>query len=467
MSMHDDWDVEQHKVEYESDEHWELRRKFLLAHKHKFPEDILVCLAQVFVNVELLGCRYPQETMDLVKELSQDVAAEYREKQKKKLQRTFVEASEAASSKVKGCSAKTSTVTEESIPSTPNPISNTANNTDESRKKNKKRSKKNKKLDTEIKLLPDIKKESISNTMNYNYQSCENLDIKEGPSKQIKTEKNVSVKNQNHPYEDIVLWEKPDTNDNVLNILEMSAGVSGIAMRWKYSKIEEGWECSIIFDSEKLSCSTDINKKVARQKAAIIALEKLQKHCYTVKVKGDIRSKITVTTEELKSQESQSEDDWKVSNCIGKNMMKMMGWTGGGLGKSEQGIVEPMSAMVKTQINREGLGLKKNSYTEQEIKIKCRKLFKDLLQTDTYSRKDIVFLDFPKEDRIVIHQVARAMGLKSRSQGKDQRKLIVSSKVNIWSLVRELNNLGGVTEKYELVKPTDEKFISLSTSTCT
>jgi len=59
------------------------------------------------------------------------------------------------------------------------------------------------------------------------------------------------------------------------------------------------------------------------------------------------------------------------------------------------------------------------------------------------------------------------MGLKSRSQGKDQRKLIVSSKVNIWSLVRELNNLGGVTEKYELVKPTDEKFISLSTSTCT
>jgi len=47
------------------------------------------------------------------------------------------------------------------------------------------------------------------------------------------------------------------------------------------------------------------------------------------------------------------------------------------------------------------------------------------------------------------------MGLKSRSKdhGKDSRKLIVSRKVNIWSLVRELNNHGGVTEKYELVKP--------------
>lgn len=102
MSINEDWDVEQHKVEYESDEHWELRRNFMLAHKDKFSEDALVCLAQVFVNVELLGCRYPQETMDLIKELSQDVAAKYREKQKKKLQRTFVEASEAASSKVKG-----------------------------------------------------------------------------------------------------------------------------------------------------------------------------------------------------------------------------------------------------------------------------------------------------------------------------------------------------------------------------
>lgn len=40
--------------------------------------------------------------MDLVTDLSEEVAAEYREKKKKKLKRTFVQASEAASSKVKG-----------------------------------------------------------------------------------------------------------------------------------------------------------------------------------------------------------------------------------------------------------------------------------------------------------------------------------------------------------------------------
>lgn len=58
MSINEkDWDVEKHKLEHECDEHWELRKSFLEAHKDRFPEEQLVCLAQVFTNVELLGCR--------------------------------------------------------------------------------------------------------------------------------------------------------------------------------------------------------------------------------------------------------------------------------------------------------------------------------------------------------------------------------------------------------------------------
>ncbi|XP_011169060.1 NF-kappa-B-repressing factor [Solenopsis invicta] len=471
--MDEDWDVEQHKVEYESDEHWELRRKFLLAHKDKFPEDMLVCLAQVFVNVELLGCRYPQETMDMVKELSQEVAAEYREKQKKKLKRTFVEASEAASSKVKGCTAKMSTVTEESIPNMPNHLPHTANLSESqptiAQQSRKKRISKKKRLDAN-KLFPADTKEPISNIVSYNHQLCENPNTEENPANRLKTEENVSFKNlQDHPYKDFVLWERP--GDNAQSILETSAAVSGMTLTCNYTVIpEEGWECSLnLVNSQVLSFSINSNKKVARKEAAIKALKKLQKCCYTVKVKQELgtNSDVTVTTEEIKSQDSLSDDtDWKGSNCIGNKLMKMMGWAGGGLGKSEQGIVEPMSAIVKTQINREGLGLKTNSKNSpkaqiNEIKAKCKKLFKDLLQTDNYLRNEIMFLDFPKEDRMIIHQLARSMGLKSRSYGKDQRKLIVSRKVNIWNLVRELNSLGGVTDKYELVKPIDKKFISL------
>lgn len=48
------------------------------------------------------------------------------------------------------------------------------------------------------------------------------------------------------------------------------------------------------------------------------------------------------------------------------------------------------------------------------------------------------------------------MGLKSRSHGpSDKRKLVISRKVDIRSLVEELKSLGGTTEKYELIEPTD------------
>lgn len=47
-------------------------------------------------------CRYPAETMHLVASLSEGVADRYREKQKGRLQRTFVQASDAAGAKAKG-----------------------------------------------------------------------------------------------------------------------------------------------------------------------------------------------------------------------------------------------------------------------------------------------------------------------------------------------------------------------------
>jgi hypothetical protein len=57
MSSNVNWDVDQYKTEHESEEHWQLRRSFMLEHKDKFHEDRLVCLAQVFTNIEFLGCR--------------------------------------------------------------------------------------------------------------------------------------------------------------------------------------------------------------------------------------------------------------------------------------------------------------------------------------------------------------------------------------------------------------------------
>ena len=97
-----DWDIDYYKVDYESEDHWNLRRQFMETHKKSFSEDELVCLAQVFCNVEFMGCRYPSETMQRVAELSEEVAREFREKRASKLKRTFVAASDAAEQRAKG-----------------------------------------------------------------------------------------------------------------------------------------------------------------------------------------------------------------------------------------------------------------------------------------------------------------------------------------------------------------------------
>lgn len=102
MSFPTDWDIDYYKTDYESDEHWELRRAFIEKHKSSFPENELICLAQVFTNVEFLGCRYPDDTMRKVALLSKDVADEFRKSRENKIKRTFVGASDAAGAKVKG-----------------------------------------------------------------------------------------------------------------------------------------------------------------------------------------------------------------------------------------------------------------------------------------------------------------------------------------------------------------------------
>lgn len=96
------WDVEKYRREYESEEHWQLRKRFMELHKEKFPEDKLVCLAQVFTNMEFMGCKYPSETMRMVGELSKEVAKEFRAERANRLKRTFVTASDAAEARAKG-----------------------------------------------------------------------------------------------------------------------------------------------------------------------------------------------------------------------------------------------------------------------------------------------------------------------------------------------------------------------------
>ena len=51
------FDPDKHRDPHEPEHHWALRRRFLEHNMGRYTEEKLVSLAQVFANMEFLGCR--------------------------------------------------------------------------------------------------------------------------------------------------------------------------------------------------------------------------------------------------------------------------------------------------------------------------------------------------------------------------------------------------------------------------
>lgn len=51
------------RLSYESDEHWTLRRKFLVANWGKVPKGRLILLSNVFANHEIMACEYEPKAL--------------------------------------------------------------------------------------------------------------------------------------------------------------------------------------------------------------------------------------------------------------------------------------------------------------------------------------------------------------------------------------------------------------------
>ncbi|XP_029833046.3 CDKN2A-interacting protein [Ixodes scapularis] len=107
----DDASVEQYRQRWEADDHWAMRRDFILRHRGAFSENRLLCLAQTFVNIELLGCRYPTEVVNLVQELAKDLKKSERPSLPKFARVAFVKAEDAVANDGSLCETSESKVT--------------------------------------------------------------------------------------------------------------------------------------------------------------------------------------------------------------------------------------------------------------------------------------------------------------------------------------------------------------------
>lgn len=135
----------------------------------------------------------------------------------------------------------------------------------------------------------------------------------------------------------------------------------------------------------------------------------------------------------------------------GKKLLLKMGWTGGGIGKDGTGIEEPVS--MQKIINREGLGLN----AAKGITANFRQHVTELLEAYAASARqdDLVFSPlFRKDERIIIHNECRRLGLKSNSKGQGkERFLIVRRKRSAPQLLDHIMACGGETVRYKIVPP--------------
>lgn len=242
------------------------------------------------------------------------------------------------------------------------------------------------------------------------------------------------------------------TNDTPTNMLgRLTNNSDTVKLDWKFDKSGPKFTCTVYLNGRNLGQAKGDTQKEAKKDAAVVALATMQKRYYTIKVTKNFTPTVTgnlgLDSTAEKSSESISNDN------VGMKMMKMMGWSGGGLGKTSQGITEPVS--VQQQMTREGLGLKPGVYNHKFFQKKCREVLQNYITTGDTS-VDLVFTpSFSNEERAVIHNVAKQLGLKSQSYGpKTARTLMVSRKIHPRELVLELLELGGSTEKYQLIEPT-------------
>ncbi|XP_017055233.1 uncharacterized protein LOC108097468 [Drosophila ficusphila] len=374
-----DWDVDSYRTEYESEEHWDLRRSFMLAHKDRFEEDRLVCLAQTFVNMEFMGCKYPSATMLLVAEMSKEIAEDFRRKRDQRLKRTFVSASDAAEQRAKG---------------------------------------------RRVVAAPAADSPKDSSNRFTRERLCfgggEPIDLFQGLR-----------------FGQLILYLAGGRS-----CLRNSCTVANVKYEERVSQDQPASDTTkyaeVLINDSVIASGQGENLKTAKQAAFKQALLFLQTHCYSIKLNA---TRETIKVEKSKNgvninvtkKSADSLGDPKLdATNKGYRMMRLMGWAGGGLGRLKQGREEPVGYLLKS--NRNGLGL----INPQGNLSDYRKLIENYVKSD--DMRDMQFEPtFSKEERASFHQMASRFGLRSTSYGTGEtRRLLITKKVSYSTILSEV-----------------------------
>ncbi|XP_028316034.1 NF-kappa-B-repressing factor [Gouania willdenowi] len=245
-----------------------------------------------------------------------------------------------------------------------------------------------------------------------------------------------------------------ENSDNAICIINDTAQFNKVTADYKFTILpDRRWRCEVYLEGQYVATGIG-QKKMVKHLAAVEALATLKQTQAVVKSNlrkegysdAISRSQILAHSSDESTRQEIKEDN------IGNQLLRKMGWKGGGLGRDGEGIAEPIR--VKEQFSREGLGMGAgmekagNKVNKRDIEdIICKYASSDRQDDLRFST------DLTNDERKQIHQISQKYGLRSKSYGQGrQRFLVVSRKVHKDQLIDQLLQEGQVG-RYELVKP--------------
>ncbi|XP_072251496.1 NF-kappa-B-repressing factor isoform X2 [Leuresthes tenuis] len=243
-----------------------------------------------------------------------------------------------------------------------------------------------------------------------------------------------------------------ENSDNAICIINDTAQFNKVTADYKFSvQPDHRWRCEVYLEGQYVAAGIG-PKKIVKHIAANEALATLRQT--QAVVKSNLRKEghndaISRSQILARSGEEATRQEIKEDN-IGNQLLRKMGWKGGGLGRDGEGIAEPIR--VKEQFSREGLGMDTDKTGTQLSKRDIEDIIRNYASSDR--QDDLRFsTDLTNDERKQIHQIAQKYGLRSKSYGQGrQRFLVVSRKVHKDQLIGQLLQEGQVG-RYELIKP--------------
>lgn len=243
-----------------------------------------------------------------------------------------------------------------------------------------------------------------------------------------------------------------ENSDNAICIINDTAQFNKVTADYKFSVLpDHRWRCEVFLEGQYVATGIGPKKTVKHiaAKEALATLKQTQ-----AVVKSNLRKEgnsdaISRSQILARSTEEATRQEIKEDN-IGNQLLRKMGWKGGGLGRDGEGIAEPIR--VKEQFSREGLGMDMDKTGTQLSKRDIEDIIRNYASSDR--QDDLRFsTELTNDERKQIHQISQKYGLRSKSYGQGwQRFLVVSRKVHKDQLIGQLLQEGQVG-RYELVKP--------------